>query len=102
VDLLERKTIEDLQDVLLARLAPRAPEPVPLAEGDDLCRIYLICDQEDNPLDSTPPQEAPKSLTRKRAGLDLIACNIPPCLRQFEGPCLVFEIPLPQFYPIPA
>ena len=52
VDLLEHKTIEDLKDVILTRLAPRAPEPVALAEGDDLCRIYLICDQEDNPLDS--------------------------------------------------
>jgi len=52
VDLLEHKTIEDLKDVVLARLAPRAPEPVALVEGDDLCRIYLICDQEDNPLDS--------------------------------------------------
>ncbi|MGH8480466.1 MAG: toll/interleukin-1 receptor domain-containing protein [Gammaproteobacteria bacterium] len=52
VDLLEHKTIEDLKDVILARLAPRAPEAVPLVEGDDLCRIYLICDQEDNPLDS--------------------------------------------------
>ena len=52
VDLLEHKTIEDLKDVILARLAPRPPEPVPLAEGDDICRIYLICDQEDNPLDS--------------------------------------------------
>jgi hypothetical protein len=52
VDLLEHKTVEDLKDVILARLAPRPPEPVPLAEGDDLCRIYLICDQEDNPLDA--------------------------------------------------
>ena len=52
VDLLEHKTIEDLKDVVLARLAPRAPEPVALVEGDDLCRIYLICDQEDNPLDA--------------------------------------------------
>jgi len=49
---LEHKTIEDLKDVILTRLAPRAPEPVALAEGDDLCRIYLICDQENNPLDS--------------------------------------------------
>ena len=39
VDLLEHKTIEDLKDVILARLAPRPPEPVALAEGDDLCRI---------------------------------------------------------------
>jgi hypothetical protein len=30
--------------------APRAGAG-PLAKGDDLCRIYLICDQEDNPLD---------------------------------------------------
>jgi len=51
VDLLEHKTCEDLKDVVLARLAPRAPEPVALAD-DDICRIYLICDQEDNPLDS--------------------------------------------------
>lgn len=52
VDLLEHKTIEDLKDVILARLAPRPPESITLTEGDDLCRIYLICDQEDNPLDS--------------------------------------------------
>lgn len=50
LDLLEQKTIEDLKDVVLARLKPNSPELGLTTEPGPLVRIYLICDQKDHPI----------------------------------------------------
>ncbi len=51
LDLLENKTLEDLKDIILERLEPRQPDQASKMTDNGLVRIYLICDQEDHPLD---------------------------------------------------
>jgi TIR domain/Domain of unknown function (DUF4062) len=57
LDLLENKTLEDLKDVILERLEPRQPDQAPKTTDNGLVRIYLICDQEDHPLDQETDEQ---------------------------------------------
>jgi hypothetical protein len=56
LELLERRTVEQLKSRVLALLAPRAPEPPPPTDG--LVRIYMMCDQDDHPLTTRDPTPA--------------------------------------------
>lgn len=58
LELLEHRTVEQLKDRVLTLLTPRAPEPKPSTDG--LVRIYMMCDEEDNPLatrEQTPARQ---------------------------------------------
>lgn len=58
MDLLENKTLEDLKDVITARLDPhRQSKPMAKSIDNGLMRIYLICDQVDHPLDQNTAEQ---------------------------------------------
>jgi hypothetical protein len=58
VEFLENRTMEELKEVVLDKLKTRPADPAAADTGENLVRIYLMCDRDDHPLLCSEPNTA--------------------------------------------